>query len=113
MSNLSNKSIAIYSVLSKTYSFVKKVDVFLSTPMSNMPNYEIILYCDYDLLKKESGKENNHLFNDSYITLSRMTLSGIFSPKEDENIRQIIRNVSKMVPPIIQTGLIKIKEYKN
>ena len=113
MSNLSNKSTAIYSVLSKTYPFVKSVDVSLGRSTTGLQHYEITIFCDYNFLKKRSGMENHHLFQYGSVTLSRMSLSGIFSLEEEENIRKIIVNVSKMVPPIILSAVIHIKNATN
>ena len=112
-SNLENKSQAIKSVLSKTYSFIKDVDVRLGRSTTALQHYEVTIFCDYDFLKKESGNKDHHLFQYGGVTLGRMALSGIITLDQEENIRRIVMNVSKMVPPTIQSATIHLKNATN
>jgi hypothetical protein len=100
--NLNAKGIALTSVLSKKFEFIKKVTVTISDKQdSGLMSCDYNLYCDYDILSDYT--------DGSAIEFKKTTLSVMFLDGDSEvesDIRRTIREVNKMVPPEIFNGKI-------
>jgi hypothetical protein len=107
--NLKAKGIALTSVLTKKFPFIKNVTVNISEKqISGLIACDINLYCDYDLLSDYT--------DGSGLKYPKTTLSIMFLDGDNEvesEIRRTIREVNKMVPPDIYNGKIFIYEKLN
>ena len=100
--NLKAKGIALTSVLSKKFEFIKKVTVTISDKQdSGLMSCDYNLYCDYNILSDYT--------DGSGIKFKKTTLAAMFLDGDSEvesDIRKTVQDVNKMVPPMIYSGRI-------